>query len=72
MMKPEVLPPLLCFIAWRIDGVKSPVNDPLPVPHEWYQPGDLLIGGITSQIIYTLHLIYFKEHPLQKLFELPE
>ncbi|XP_015268946.1 PREDICTED: vomeronasal type-2 receptor 26-like [Gekko japonicus] len=71
-MKLAVLPPLLRFMAWSIDGVKCPVTEPLPVPHEWYQSGDLFIGGITSQVIYTLRTSHFKEHPSQQLFDLPE
>ncbi|XP_015265215.1 PREDICTED: vomeronasal type-2 receptor 26-like [Gekko japonicus] len=63
---------LLLFVECRVNGMKCPETDPLPVPHEWYQPGDLLIGGITSQIIYTFHRVPFTDHPLQKLFELPE
>nr|XP_056719707.1 vomeronasal type-2 receptor 26-like [Euleptes europaea] len=73
MVKRVVLQLLLLLGAWRIDGMKCPENyDTLPLPHEWYQPGDLFIGGISSQIIYTLHTIPFTEHPLQELFELPE
>ncbi|XP_053117093.1 vomeronasal type-2 receptor 26-like [Hemicordylus capensis] len=59
----------LPLMAYRIDAIKCPENDPLPVPHEWYQPGNLLIGGISSQIIY---IFSFKKHPSQDLgFDLP-
>ncbi|XP_034957697.1 vomeronasal type-2 receptor 26-like [Zootoca vivipara] len=45
------------------------MNDPFPVPNEWYQPGGLFIGGMTSQIIYASQEVRFHEHPSQKLFE---
>lgn len=49
-----------------------PASSPLPVPHEWYQPGNLVIGGIASQIIYIFHQVSFTKHPSQELgFELP-
>ncbi|KAF7235459.1 hypothetical protein EYD10_17717 [Varanus komodoensis] len=44
----------------------------LPVLHEWRQPGDLIIGGITSQIIYIFSQVSFQKHPSQELgFDLP-
>ncbi|XP_077773972.1 vomeronasal type-2 receptor 26-like [Podarcis muralis] len=46
------------------------MNDPFPVPNEWYQPGGLFIGGMTSQIIYASQEVCFHEHPSQKLFEI--
>nr|XP_028560680.1 vomeronasal type-2 receptor 26-like [Podarcis muralis] len=49
-----------------------PTNEPVPVPHEWHQPGGLIIGGIASQIIYHSLEIDFKEPPSQKLFQDPE
>ncbi|XP_060110653.1 vomeronasal type-2 receptor 26-like [Heteronotia binoei] len=47
------------------------MKDPLPVPHEWFQPGDLLIGEITSQLFYHLHEIDFSQHPAQELYRDP-
>ncbi|XP_062993246.1 vomeronasal type-2 receptor 26-like [Elgaria multicarinata webbii] len=51
--------------------VKCPENDPLPIPHEWYQPGGLIIGGIASQMFYAFDELSFKKHPSQGLFEIP-
>ncbi|XP_053216318.1 vomeronasal type-2 receptor 26-like [Podarcis raffonei] len=45
--------------------------DPIPVPHEWYQAGDLLIGGIASHITYYFKELLFMEHPSQDLFDTP-
>ncbi|XP_061446335.1 vomeronasal type-2 receptor 26-like [Rhineura floridana] len=49
-----------------------PATDPLSVPHEWYQPGGLVIGGMGSQVTYASHELFFNEHPSQKLFEVPD
>ncbi|XP_062993242.1 vomeronasal type-2 receptor 26-like [Elgaria multicarinata webbii] len=51
--------------------MKCREDDPLPVPHEWYQPGGLVIGGIATQIFYSFDELLFKEYPAQKLFEIP-
>ncbi|XP_060137352.1 vomeronasal type-2 receptor 26-like [Zootoca vivipara] len=49
--------------------MSCPVNDPIPVPHDWYQPGDFIIGGIASHMYYILYEVFFKEHPTQNLFD---
>ncbi|KAM6451845.1 vomeronasal type-2 receptor 26-like [Liasis olivaceus] len=46
--------------------------DTFPVPHEWYQPGDLLIGGMTSQNLYAFSEHSFHEHPSQELYGLSD
>ncbi|XP_077773965.1 vomeronasal type-2 receptor 26-like [Podarcis muralis] len=51
--------------------LSCPPSDPFPVPHEWYQPGGLIIGGIASQLIYVFYEVFFKEHPSQNLFQVP-
>nr|XP_034992848.1 vomeronasal type-2 receptor 26-like [Zootoca vivipara] len=50
---------------------KCPAADPLLVPHEWGQAGDLFIGGIVSQTTYLFNDPSFKEHPSQELFDIP-
>nr|XP_020633807.1 vomeronasal type-2 receptor 26-like [Pogona vitticeps] len=72
---------MLVFLVWlllfarTVSQAKSlmcPISDPLPVPHEWYQRGDLLFGGIASQMMCLLSLIFFKKHPSKELgFDLP-
>ncbi|XP_077171488.1 vomeronasal type-2 receptor 26-like [Paroedura picta] len=47
------------------------MKDPLPVPHEWYQPGDVLVGEIVSHIFYYLHEITFSRDPAQELYRDP-
>ncbi|XP_033026215.1 vomeronasal type-2 receptor 26-like [Lacerta agilis] len=55
----------------KADTRKCHMNDPLPVPHEWYQPGSLIIGGITSHISYHFHELFFNRLPNHELFEVP-
>ncbi|XP_061446386.1 vomeronasal type-2 receptor 26-like [Rhineura floridana] len=54
------------------DTRKCPESDPFPIPHEWYQPGGLLVGGIASQIIYYRDEVLFQDHPSRKLFEVSD
>ncbi|XP_033026253.1 vomeronasal type-2 receptor 26-like [Lacerta agilis] len=65
-----VLRPELNHREQLIRRKMCPVNDPIPVPHEWYQPGDLIIGGITSHIYYIFYEAFFKEQPKQNLFDI--
>ncbi|XP_063158458.1 vomeronasal type-2 receptor 26-like [Candoia aspera] len=44
-------------------STKCSVSDPLPILHEFYQPGDLAIGEITSQIFYLRFPTNFREEP---------
>lgn len=38
-------------------------EDPLPIFHEFYQPGDLVIGGIVSQVFSIQDTFSFKKQP---------
>lgn len=72
MVELMVLMLLLPHIVCKADSIKCPQSDPLPVPHEWYQPGGLLIGGMTSQTFFVFHKVSFKDHPLEEMgFNLP-
>ncbi|XP_077773976.1 vomeronasal type-2 receptor 26-like [Podarcis muralis] len=62
----------LASVVYKVASMACPTNEPVPVPHEWHQPGGLIIGGIASQIIYHSLEIDFKEPPSQKLFQDPD
>ncbi|XP_060110604.1 vomeronasal type-2 receptor 26-like [Heteronotia binoei] len=64
---------LLLFhpVDWREHTMLCSMLDPLPIPHEQYQPGDLLLGGVSSMITYTLHTSSFRVHPAEKAYEDP-
>ncbi|XP_061447731.1 vomeronasal type-2 receptor 26-like [Rhineura floridana] len=46
-------------------------DDPVPVPHEFYQPADLMIGEIVSQVFINYDNISFTEQPTQMLIDEP-
>ncbi|XP_032092315.1 vomeronasal type-2 receptor 26-like [Thamnophis elegans] len=60
---------ILMFPVIKVNALKCPEVDPIPIPHEWYQPGDLLIGGMASQNLYAFSEHSFYEDPLQELFQ---
>ncbi|XP_070810135.1 vomeronasal type-2 receptor 26-like [Pituophis catenifer annectens] len=62
---------LLVFLVKKIVTLSCPASDAFLVPHEWYQPGDLIIGGIVSHTFYNLHEINFKEHPYITSYDIP-
>ncbi|XP_066486705.1 vomeronasal type-2 receptor 26-like [Tiliqua scincoides] len=44
-------------------------SDQLQLQYQYYQPGDLVIGGITSQLFSVVDAVSFKEHPKTKLVQ---
>ncbi|XP_033026232.1 vomeronasal type-2 receptor 26-like [Lacerta agilis] len=56
-------------VVYKADSVQCAMKDPFPVPHEWYQPGDFIIGGISSQLFYVFYEVYFREHPSRDVFD---
>ncbi|XP_053216390.1 vomeronasal type-2 receptor 26-like [Podarcis raffonei] len=63
---------LLFLKTCELDTGLCPMIDPLPVPHEWYQQGGILIGGVASQILYHFTKPDFREHPSEELYNFPE
>ncbi|XP_053221638.1 vomeronasal type-2 receptor 26-like [Podarcis raffonei] len=47
----------------------SILDDPLPIPHNFYQPGDLVIGGIVSQVFFLYNNLSFIEQPTQIMID---
>ncbi|XP_066486727.1 vomeronasal type-2 receptor 26-like [Tiliqua scincoides] len=43
------------------------INDPLPVLHQYYHSGDLIIAGILSQIFIFSNAITFEKYPSEEL-----
>ncbi|XP_077774321.1 vomeronasal type-2 receptor 26-like [Podarcis muralis] len=46
-------------------------DDRLLIPHGFYQPGDLLIGGIVSQVLFLYNNLSFMEQPAKILINEP-
>nr|XP_034957010.1 vomeronasal type-2 receptor 26-like [Zootoca vivipara] len=62
---------LLCHTVCKTHINCSIFDDPQPIPHNFYQPGDLLIGGIVSQVLYFYNNLSFIEQPGQVLINEP-
>ncbi|XP_060110654.1 extracellular calcium-sensing receptor-like [Heteronotia binoei] len=58
---------LLPSISCKAETTKCGMKDPLPVPFEWFQLGDVLIGEIVSHLFNQVPEIKFKHHPAQEL-----
>ncbi|KAG8140951.1 hypothetical protein E2320_003570, partial [Naja naja] len=71
MLRVMVILWLLVDMKFQIDASSCSRSNLFPILHEWYQPGNLLIGGITAQIVYVLEEHFFEEHPSQKSFMPP-
>lgn len=76
--KPARMVRLLALFLWlsleecQRATARCPSTRSFTVPHEWYQPGTLLIGGMTSQIFYVFNKIAFRNYPPQVIgFDLP-
>ncbi|XP_058036644.1 vomeronasal type-2 receptor 26-like [Ahaetulla prasina] len=63
---------LLMLLVQKAVALSCPASDAFPIPHEWYQPGDLIVGGMVSQIIQSFLKIKFKEHPSLKPYALQD
>ncbi|XP_054836290.1 vomeronasal type-2 receptor 26-like [Eublepharis macularius] len=55
-------------MACKIDEKACTIKE-IPIPHEWYQTGDLIIGGMASQFSYHVHKLKFDKYISQELFE---
>ncbi|XP_070586523.1 vomeronasal type-2 receptor 26-like [Erythrolamprus reginae] len=49
--------------VWICDMEKCNIGDPLPISHNYFQPGDFIIGGITSLMFMPTELEGFLEDP---------
>nr|XP_056720422.1 vomeronasal type-2 receptor 26-like [Euleptes europaea] len=43
------------------------MSHPFHIPYEYYQEGDLIVGGMTSQLFVYFEALSFAEHPKTKL-----
>ncbi|KAG8140911.1 hypothetical protein E2320_003524, partial [Naja naja] len=56
----------------RVKSLPCHPSEPIPVPNEWYQQGDFVIGGMVSMANYQFNEVSFKHLPSQEYFENPE
>nr|XP_028558706.1 vomeronasal type-2 receptor 26-like [Podarcis muralis] len=63
---------MLCHTVCKIHSINCSIfDDPHPIPHEFYQPGDFVIGGIVSQVFFLYNNLSFTEQPAQILIDEP-
>nr|XP_034992567.1 vomeronasal type-2 receptor 26-like [Zootoca vivipara] len=62
-----LLPHAMC----HFDVVKCVNSDPYTITQKYFQPGDILIGGLTSLIFITSDTIAFTNHPHTSVVEEP-
>nr|XP_034992709.1 vomeronasal type-2 receptor 26-like [Zootoca vivipara] len=55
----------------KVHTVVCSGNNIVHIPHEWYEQGDLIIGGIVSHMDYIFPSISFHEHPSQVFIDSP-
>ncbi|KAG6466939.1 type-2 vomeronasal receptor [Crotalus adamanteus] len=63
---------ILMFPVIKVNAFKCLEVDPIPILHEWYQPGDLLIGAMTSQHLYASSEHTFYEYRSEDLYGLSD
>ncbi|KAG8140797.1 hypothetical protein E2320_003463, partial [Naja naja] len=51
--------------------ISRQMDEALKIPHEWYQEGELIIGGLMSQVHYLFPKISFKRHPSMESVDIP-
>nr|XP_028560540.1 vomeronasal type-2 receptor 26-like [Podarcis muralis] len=54
---------------FKIPNTKCSICSPLPFLHKYYQPGDLIVAGIMSQISIFFNAIDFDKCPSNDLFD---
>ncbi|XP_077774146.1 vomeronasal type-2 receptor 26-like [Podarcis muralis] len=62
---------LLPNMVPQVHTVVCSRNNPVDITHEWYEEGDLVIGGIVSFIRYLFPKLSFKKHPSQVFIDIP-
>ncbi|XP_066486346.1 vomeronasal type-2 receptor 26-like [Tiliqua scincoides] len=59
---------ILCsYTACKNQVFNCMMSDPLAIPNRYFQPGDLIIGGIASQLMMPFEPNNFSAHPLQSV-----
>ncbi|XP_070810709.1 vomeronasal type-2 receptor 26-like [Pituophis catenifer annectens] len=61
----------LVVLVHKVVTLSCPASDAFLVPHEWYQPGDFIVGGMTSHMSYHFFEIDFSENPSIKPYDIP-
>ncbi|XP_060110751.1 vomeronasal type-2 receptor 26-like [Heteronotia binoei] len=70
MVKSVLMLMLLPHVACKLHPMKCTGDNPLQIPHQWYQPGEILIGEIATHIAFLSHDTSFTKHPSEDFIPL--
>ncbi|KAF7234528.1 hypothetical protein EYD10_18445 [Varanus komodoensis] len=62
---------LMPKVVLKGDPMKCSGKQPAYIPHEWYQPGDFLIGELASHLHFIPPKHFFSRHPSEELLNIP-
>lgn len=57
---------LFYHMTYTTHNSKCVRTEPLQIPHEWYEPGELLIGAVVTHVGGESPQISFEKHPSQE------
>ncbi|XP_070810463.1 vomeronasal type-2 receptor 26-like [Pituophis catenifer annectens] len=58
-------------LTMKIQPLKCTGDEAIQIPQEWYQEGDLLIGGLVSHVHYMFPKVTFDKHPSEESLAFP-
>ncbi|XP_070810079.1 vomeronasal type-2 receptor 26-like [Pituophis catenifer annectens] len=58
-------------LAMKIQPLKCIGDEAIQIPQEWYEDGDLLIGGLVSHVRYMSPNVTFDKHPSEESVDFP-
>ncbi|ETE57067.1 hypothetical protein L345_17221, partial [Ophiophagus hannah] len=58
-------------LAMKVQPLKCTGDKAIEIPQEWYQEGELLIGGLMSHFHYLFPKIIFNKHPSEESVNIP-
>ncbi|XP_070585147.1 vomeronasal type-2 receptor 26-like [Erythrolamprus reginae] len=58
-------------LSRKVQPLKCTGDEAIQIPQEWYQKGEILIGGLMSHVHYILPKIIFNRHPSEESVNIP-
>ncbi|XP_070585121.1 vomeronasal type-2 receptor 26-like [Erythrolamprus reginae] len=58
-------------LSRKIQTLKCTGDEAIQIPQEWYQEGEILIGGLMSHVHYIFPQIIFNRHPSEESVNIP-
>ncbi|XP_070583450.1 vomeronasal type-2 receptor 26-like [Erythrolamprus reginae] len=58
-------------LTMKVQPLKCTGNKAIQIPQEWYQEGELIIGGLMSHFHYLFPQVIFNKHPSEESVNIP-